>query len=81
MSEPIIVKCRCTSPACRFTNGVGADLDQLSRDGCEVCGCKRIEIFDHPRRGHLIIDFASPKSRRKQKRKEDRVRLASLVRA
>ncbi len=54
---------RCTAKNCRHEDrGV---LEALSRTGCLICGCKRLEI-KHPKKGHLVVDWRSQKSLRKK---------------
>ena len=67
----VVVRYRCTSEAClRGTTAElavqEAHLHTLPDEGCVSCGCKRLEILDHPTRGHFVIDWRSQRSLRKR---------------
>lgn len=59
------VRYKCTSANCRHEGQTV--LGDLVGGGCQICGSKRLEIW-HPTKGHVLIDYRSPKSARKQRR-------------
>ena len=70
MSEDIIIRYRCTSKSCAAgpsSEPIADHLILVERQGCRICGCKRLEVW-HPTRGHFIISWRSQKSARKKER-------------
>lgn len=67
--EPL-VSYRCTIKNCRGRTDAqpGRALPStLELSGCAYCGCKVLEILDHPSLGHIKIDWRSQKSVRKKR--------------
>lgn len=64
-----LVLYRCTSEACgNFRRKIEAHLNALAVEGCDLCGTKRLEVWDS-HRGHILVDWRGQKSVRKRRRR------------
>lgn len=71
-----VIRYKCASVNCRHPGE--QHINVLARDGCPICGSKRIEIWDTDG-SHELIDWRSQKSVRKRRRRLAVPVLALLV--